>query len=102
MSNFIAVAKTTDLKPGQMKSFAVGDKGVLLANWEGTLFATEDLCTHDDGTLADGELVEGQIECPRHGGQFDLKTGRGTLPAVMPIKTFSVKVEGDNILVALE
>ena len=102
MSNFIAVAKTTDLKPGQMKSYQANGKHVLIANWEGTFFATQDLCTHDGGTLSDGELVDGEIECPRHGGRFDLKTGAVVaLPPMFPIKTFAVKTEGDDILVEL-
>ena len=103
MANFVAVAETADVKPGQMKSFAVNGKRVLIANWEGTFFATQDLCTHDNGTLADGELIDGEIECPRHGGRFDLKTGAVTaLPPMFPIKTFPVKTEGDRIVVALE
>lgn len=103
MVNFVAVAKTTDVTPGQMKSFTIDGKRVLIANWEGTLFATQDLCTHDNGTLSDGELVDGEIECPRHGGRFDPKTGAViALPPMFPIKTFAVRTEGDDILVALE
>jgi 3-phenylpropionate/trans-cinnamate dioxygenase ferredoxin subunit len=102
MSNYITIAKITDVQPGQMKSFEVNEQSILIANWEGTFFATQDLCTHDNGTLVAGELVGGEIECPRHGAHFDLQTGRATLPAAMPIKTFPVKIEGDNILVALE
>ena len=103
MTGFIAVAKVSDVKSGQMKSFAVNAKRVLIANWEGTFFATQDLCTHDNGTLADGELIDGEIECPRHGGRFDLKTGAVVaLPPMFPIKTFAVKAEGDNILVEIE
>ncbi|MDE3090664.1 MAG: non-heme iron oxygenase ferredoxin subunit [Chloroflexota bacterium] len=103
MADFVIVAKVTDVKPGQMKTFAVNGKSVLVANWEGTFFATQDLCTHDGGTLGDGELIDGEIECPRHGGRFDLKTGRVTaLPPMFPIKTFAVKVAGDDILVAIE
>ena len=102
MANFIPIAKTTDLAVGQMKSFDVHGQLILVANWQGTLFATQDLCTHDDGTLADGELIDGEIECPRHGAHFDLATGRGTMPAMFPIKTYLVKIENDQILVALD
>jgi nitrite reductase/ring-hydroxylating ferredoxin subunit len=103
MATFIAVAKVSDVKPSQMKTFAVNGKRVLIANWEGTFFATQDLCTHDGGTLSDGELIDGEIECPRHGGRFDLRTGAVTaLPPMFPIKTFPVNIEGDDILVAIE
>ena len=102
MANLYPVARIGDVKPGEMKTFPVGDQRVLIANWEGTLFATQDLCTHDGGTLGDGELVDGEVECPRHGGRFDLRTGAVTaLPPMFPIKTFPVHVEGDQILVAL-
>ncbi len=102
MPTYIAVAQTSDLQPGQMKTFEINGQPVLIANWEGTFFATQDLCTHDNGTLSDGTLIAGEIECPRHGAHFDLRTGRATLPAAMPIKTFPVKVEGDQIWVALD
>jgi 3-phenylpropionate/trans-cinnamate dioxygenase ferredoxin subunit len=103
VADYVAVAKLSDVKPGQMKAFAVGDKAVLLANWEGTFFATQDLCTHDGGTLADGELIDGEIECPRHGGRFDVKSGAvAALPPMFPIKTYSVKIQGDDVLVAIE
>jgi 3-phenylpropionate/trans-cinnamate dioxygenase ferredoxin subunit len=103
MDHFVAVAKATDVKPGQMRTFAVDDKHILIANWEGTFFATQDLCTHDGGPLSDGELIDGEIECPRHGGRFDLKTGAvAALPPMFPIKTFAVKREGEDLLVALD
>jgi 3-phenylpropionate/trans-cinnamate dioxygenase ferredoxin subunit len=103
MVQYVTIGKTTDLKPGQMKTFAVDGKRVLVANWEGTFFAMQDLCTHDNGTLSDGELADGEIECPRHGGRFDLKTGAVTaLPPMFPIKTFAVKVEGESVMLALE
>jgi 3-phenylpropionate/trans-cinnamate dioxygenase ferredoxin subunit len=98
----LTVAKTSDVKPGQMKSLDVDGKRILLANWEGTYFATEDVCTHDNGTLSDGELIDGEIECPRHGGRFDVRTGAvAALPPMFPIKTYPVHVEGDQILVDL-
>ncbi len=103
MANWVPVAKTTDVKPGQMKTFALNGKRFLIANWEGTFFATQDLCTHDGGTLGDGELVDGEIECPRHGGRFDLRTGAVTaLPPMFPIRTYPVQVEGDTVLLSIE
>ena len=103
MADYVSVAHVSDVQPGQMKTFAVKDHHILIANWEGTLFATQDLCTHDGGTLSDGELVDGEIECPRHGGRFNLGTGAVVaLPPMFPIKTFAVKTEGESILVAVE
>ena len=103
MTHSIAVAKTSDIAPGEIKTFSVDGQRVLVANWQGTFFATQDLCTHDNGPLGDGELMDGDIECPRHGGRFDARTGAVTaLPPLFPIKTFPVTVEGDQIWVALE
>lgn len=101
VANYVPVARIADIPPGQMKTFTVNGQRVLIANWEGTLFATQDLCTHDGGTLSDGEVVDGEIECPRHGGRFDLRTGAVTaLPPMFPIKTYPVQVEGEQVLVA--
>ena len=102
MPTFVKVANASEIEPGQMKPFTVNSVGVVIANWQGTFFATQDLCTHDDGTLSDGELVEGEIECPRHGAHFDLQSGRATLPAAMPIKTFPVKIEDGIVMVAID
>jgi 3-phenylpropionate/trans-cinnamate dioxygenase ferredoxin subunit len=103
MPNFATIAKTSEVKPGEMRSFAADGRRVLIANVEGTFFATQDLCTHDNGTLADGELIGDEIECPRHGGRFSAKTGEvRALPPMFPIKTFPVRVEGDEIKVAIE
>ncbi len=102
MAEFIRVAHVSQVQPGQIKTFLVNQKRILIANHQGTLFATQDVCTHDGGPLGDGELVDSEIECPRHGGRFDLKTGAVTaLPPLLPIKTYPVRVQGDEIQVSL-
>jgi 3-phenylpropionate/trans-cinnamate dioxygenase ferredoxin subunit len=69
-------------------------------NCQGTVYAIEDRCSHDDGPLVEGVLDEAacEIECPRHGARFDLKTGRPTtLPAYLPVDTFRVSIDDDMI-----
>ncbi len=103
MSEFITVANVNDVKKGKVKTFSVNGHRIAVCNVEGTFFATQDLCTHDNGPLGEGELWDYNIECPRHGARFDVRTGQVTaLPAIRPIKTFPVRVEGDNIQVALD
>lgn len=103
MAKFVNVAKTSAIPPGEMKSFSIDGKRILVVNLAGTFFATQDVCTHDNGTLSDGEVIDGEIECPRHGGRFDPQTGAvRALPPMFPIKTFAVQVVGDEIQVSLE
>lgn len=69
-----------------------------VCNVGGSLFAVDDVCTHDEGSLDQGELDGFEIECPRHLARFDVRTGEvKALPAVVPIDTFGVRVEGDDI-----
>jgi 3-phenylpropionate/trans-cinnamate dioxygenase ferredoxin subunit len=101
VSNFVTVAKVGDVKKGQVKTFAANGHRIALCNVEGTYFATQDLCTHDGGPLGEGELLGDEIECPRHGGRFNVKTGEVTaLPPMFPIKTFPVRVNGEEIQVS--
>ncbi len=73
---------------------------MLLCNVDGALYAIEDVCTHDGGELDQGELDGCRIECPRHGAYFDVTTGAAlTLPAILPVATFPVRVEGDDVFV---
>lgn len=103
MAEFVKAAKVTDVPEGEMKSFNVNGKGVVLCHTAEGFFAVADFCTHDDGPLADGFLDGDQVECPRHGARFSVKTGAVLcLPAVLPIPTFRVKVEGEDILVNVE
>ena len=74
-------------------------------NCNGTLYAIEDRCSHDNGPLAEGPFDESKctVECPRHGSLFDLKNGKPlTLPAYTPVDTFTVIVEDDTIKLEVE
>lgn len=73
---------------------------IALYNVSGTYYATEDVCTHDGGPLADGELKDNEIICPRHGARFDVRTGKALcMPAFTPVNTYPVQIQGNDILI---
>ena len=97
---FVMAAKVSEIPPGRSKIVEVGDEDVALCNVGGEIFAIANVCTHDNGPLGEGYLLGEEIECPRHGARFNVRTGEvKTLPAIVPVPTFEVKVEGDDILV---
>ncbi len=97
--------KKSEIAPGEAKSYQMGDSKVVVCNVNGEYFAVSDVCSHDDGELVSGEgtLLDGcQLECPRHGARFDVKTGKATrMPAAVEIKTYNVKVLNDELEVEL-
>jgi 3-phenylpropionate/trans-cinnamate dioxygenase ferredoxin subunit len=100
---FLKAAKLSDIPPGRVTVVEVGDEDVALCNVAGKIYAIADLCTHDDGPLGEGELHDGQIECPRHGARFDVRTGAAlSLPAIVGVPTFEVKIKGDDIFVKID
>lgn len=90
-----------DIEPGKVKVVEADGKRLAICNDDGALYAIDDVCTHDRGPLGQGELVGNhEIECPRHGARFDVRTGRPTcLPAVRPVTTYPVRVENGRIFV---
>lgn len=79
----------------------VGNDPVVLINLDGSFYALSDVCTHQDASLSDGEVIGDEIECPLHGGAFEIKTGMpANFPVVVPVETFDVKVEGDIVYAA--
>jgi 3-phenylpropionate/trans-cinnamate dioxygenase ferredoxin component len=94
------IAKRTDVPPGTAKRVEVDGVEVLLCNVDGELYAVEDVCTHDGGPLDQGVLEGCVIECPRHGATFDVRNGAAlTLPAIEPLPTYRVRVEGDDVFI---
>jgi|SRR5579875_3650472 3-phenylpropionate/trans-cinnamate dioxygenase ferredoxin subunit len=97
-----AVAKKSEIAQGTTKRVEVDGQSVLLCNVDGDFYAIEDVCTHDGGALDQGELMGDRIMCPRHGAFFDVRSGDAlTLPAIEPVQTFKVRVEGEDIFVDL-
>jgi 3-phenylpropionate/trans-cinnamate dioxygenase ferredoxin subunit len=104
MPQYVKIAEVGELNPGTRKFVEVDGYPVLLFNIDGDYFAISATCSHQDQSLADGELVDGhKLECPAHGALFDIRTGKAlTFPAVSPVLTYEVKIEGKDILVATE
>jgi 3-phenylpropionate/trans-cinnamate dioxygenase ferredoxin subunit len=100
MSTTTPAAKVSEIPSGSTCRVSAGGRDILLCNVEGAIYAVEDICTHDGGALDAGELEGCRIMCPRHGAYFDVTTGRAlTLPAILPLPTFSVRVDGDDIFI---
>jgi 3-phenylpropionate/trans-cinnamate dioxygenase ferredoxin subunit len=100
MSAETPVAKVSEIPNGATHRVAAGGRDILLCNVDGAVYAVEDVCTHDGGALDAGELEGCRIMCPRHGAYFDVTTGAAlTLPAILPLPTYAVRVDGDNIFI---
>jgi len=99
----MTVASVSEIPPERVGVFEVGDHDVAICNVDGQFYAIDDLCTHDGGSLDQGELQGDQIECPRHGARFDVRTGDAVqLPAFEPVETHAVRVDGEAIQVEVE
>lgn len=92
------VASVSDLRPGEVIQVEVDDEPVALANVGGEFLATSDICSHEFEYLSQGFLDGEEIECPRHGSLFNMRTGKElNPPATEPVAVYDVKVEGDEI-----
>lgn len=99
---FVAVATLSELPNGARKIVEVDGRPLAVFNIAGALYAIADVCSHDDGPVAEGELDGHEIECPRHGARFDVRTGKVlSFPAIVSIPAYPVRVEGENVLVGL-
>jgi 3-phenylpropionate/trans-cinnamate dioxygenase ferredoxin subunit len=101
----IDVCPAEELPSGGMRLVEAGGLKIGVFNADGSYYAIEDRCSHDDGPLAEGEFDADActVECPRHGSLFDLTTGRPrTLPAYQPVRTFEVAVDGGIVKLELD
>lgn len=101
MEGFVKVATVDEIPVGGRKVVEIEDIRIAIFNCDGEYYAIEDRCTHDDGPLAEGKLLEGcQIQCPRHGARFDIRTGAAlSFPAFEPTESYKVVVQDGEIWV---
>jgi 3-phenylpropionate/trans-cinnamate dioxygenase ferredoxin component len=105
LAEIIDVCTVSELPDGERKLVTWEDLEIGVFNCDGSYFAIEDRCSHDDGPLAEGEFDAETctVECPRHGSLFDLRTGKPkTLPAYEPVDTFPVHVDNDTVKLEVE
>ena len=99
---YIELASESDLPNGERLFAEVGGTPIVVFNIAGKLFAIGDVCSHDNGPLGDGLIDDGNIVCPRHGAEFDLRTGKAlSLPAVVDIPAYPVRVVTGKIEVGI-
>jgi nitrite reductase/ring-hydroxylating ferredoxin subunit len=97
------VCAALEVLPGDMKCVSLGETRILLANVEGKIYAISDVCSHALAYLSEGFLDGTVVECPLHGAQFDVTTGKAlSPPADKDIKTYEVTVVNDRVFVATD
>ncbi len=102
MSDFIKVAAVSDIPDPGRQLVEVEDRIVALFHVGGQFYCIDDVCTHDGGPLSEGKLAEYAIACPRHGAQFDIRTGKAlTMPATEDTVAHQVKVENGQVYVRI-
>jgi 3-phenylpropionate/trans-cinnamate dioxygenase ferredoxin component len=101
-AEFLDIAPTSELSSGERLFIEVEGKSIVILNIAGQFFAIADICTHDDGPLGDGDIEGYNIVCPRHGGEFDVRTGQAVqMPAVVDIPAYPVRVVDEMIQVGI-
>lgn len=101
MAHWIKVGSSDQFK-GKVMVYRGGAKPIAIFRLADSYFAIEDICSHEEASLSEGEIEDSKIECPLHGAIFDIKTGKNlSLPAVLPVKSYPVKVVNGDILLEL-
>ena len=102
MTEYLRACALSDLADGEALGVEVGEEPVAVARAEGEIYAIRDVCSHAEVPLSEGEIYDHTVECWLHGSCFDLRTGQPTgLPATEPVPVYPIKIEGDDVYVAL-
>ena len=101
-AKFVKVGRVADVPDGRAEVFDVDDRKIAVFRLPDGFYAIEDICTHDGGPLAEGEVEDDVVICPRHGARFSIRTGAAlSFPAVTQVETYPVKVEEGDLLIGL-
>jgi len=102
LAQWIKACTLDQVKTGQLFSFLHIDKKILVANQKGKIYATDLICTHADADLSTGFLSDEGVRCPLHLSIFNLQNGKPqNLPAEIPLKTYNVKIDHNEIYVEI-
>jgi len=99
MSDFIEVARTSDLPVGRATVRTIGDRRIALYHTTTGFFASENTCPHRGGPLGEGDIIGGEIVCPWHLWSFEIATGFCVGNPEIKIGTHEVRIDGDRVLV---
>ncbi len=100
ISTLTKVCHTNDIPKNEMRCIALAEKNVLVANTSEGIFVADEMCTHEDARLCDGNLSGTYVKCPLHGSRFDLATGKVLDdPANTDLVVYDVSVIDDNIYI---
>lgn len=100
MDAFVRVAKVSEVPPGSSKVVVLQGHPVALFNVAGTFYAVSNVCLHRGGPVGEGALDGAVVTCPLHGWEYDVRTGKNVANPAARLRTFSVKVIGDDVLVS--
>jgi naphthalene 1,2-dioxygenase system ferredoxin subunit len=102
MSQWIDAAAFDDVPQDDVVGVEVAGRDIALYGVDGTVFATDNLCTHGHARLCDGFLEDHEIECPLHQGRFDVRTGApACAPVTEAVKSYPVRIEGGRVFLQL-
>jgi 3-phenylpropionate/trans-cinnamate dioxygenase ferredoxin subunit len=99
---YVAVASVTEIQPGKTRRVVLDGHPVLLANVDGSYYAVDDMCTHEDSSLSLGCLKGELVSCTLHGSRFSVVTGQPMEePATEPLKTWPVRLRDGKIMLGI-
>jgi 3-phenylpropionate/trans-cinnamate dioxygenase ferredoxin component len=102
-AEWVEIGKLDDLPDGRGVRVDAGDQDIAVFRVGSEVFAVGDRCSHAEASLSEGEVFDTEVECPRHGSAFDLRTGAPhALPATRPVPTYQVRVEDGVVLLSLQ